>query len=84
MKKIAGIIVIILAVTSSVFAKDLTGRFGAGFNSELKWKFDFTVSKYWLNQTIGLQGLAGFCFATNLTIFDVGTKVYCNFCLKKI
>ena len=65
-----------LLVAGTVYAKDLKGKIGLGFNSQLSENgMDSVSAKYWLNNDLGFQGIAGFTFSDDINEFDLGGKV---------
>jgi len=58
-------------------AKDLKGKLGAGFNSQLSPRdVDALSGIYWINNELGIQGLVGFQFNDVVDEFDAGAKVH--------
>ena len=65
-----------LMVAGTVYAKDLKGKVGLGFNSQLSENgMDSVSAKYWVNNDLGFQGIFGFTFSDNVDELDLGGKV---------
>ena len=75
--KLLGIICICsLLVDGTLYAKDLKGQVGLGFNSQLSENgMDSISAKYWVNNDLGFQGIFGFTFSDNYDEIDAGGKV---------
>ena len=67
---------IILFITATGYAKDLKGRLGIGFNSQLTARSVNSISmKYWLSSNLGFQGTFGFVSSDDYDELDLGGKV---------
>jgi len=75
-KLLAVVCMCTLLVAGTVYAKDLKGQIGLGFNSQLsEWGMDSVSAKYWLNNDLGFQGIFGFTFSDEADEIDFGGKV---------
>ena len=75
-KMLAVICLCTLMVAGTVYAKDLKGKVGLGFNSQLSENgMDSVSAKYWLNNDLGFQGIFGFTFSDDVDELDLGGKV---------
>ncbi len=75
-KTLAVICLCTLMVAGTVYAKDLKGKVGLGFNSQLSENgMDSVSAKYWLNNDLGFQGIFGFTFSDDVDELDLGGKV---------
>jgi len=76
--RIFGICILVFAVMAgSVWAKDLKGNLGIGFNSQFSPNdVDALSAKYWINNELAVQGLLGFNYSDTTDELDVGGKVY--------
>lgn len=67
---------IIFFITGTGYAKDLRGRLGIGFNSQLTERGVNSIStKYWLSSNLGFQGTFGFVSSDDYDELDLGGKV---------
>lgn len=75
-KLLAIVCVCALLVAGTVSAKDLKGKVGLGFNSQLSQTgMDSVSAKYWVNNDLGFQGIFGFTFSDDYDEVDLGGKV---------
>ena len=66
---------VLLLISGTVYAKDLKGKVGLGFNSQLSpTGMDSISGKYWLNNELGFQGIFGFTFSDDVNEYDLGGK----------
>jgi hypothetical protein len=64
-------------LATGVFAKDLKGNLGIGFNSQLSPQgVDSISAKYWINNELCVQGLLGFRYTDDADEMDLGGKVH--------
>lgn len=65
-----------LLTAGTLYAKDLKGQIGLGFNSQLSGGgLDSLSAKYWVSNDLGFQGILGFQFADEVDETNVGGKV---------
>ncbi len=67
----------VLLFASTTFAKDLTGKVGVGFNTQLtNSAFADSISgKFWVDDRLGFQAFLGFAFEEFTDAFNVGGNV---------
>ena len=66
---------VVLLLAGTVYAKDLKGQVGLGFNSQLSPDGMNSLSgKYWLNNELGFQAILGFNFSDEVNEYDLGGK----------
>jgi hypothetical protein len=77
MKRICILLSLLIIFTGGVFAKDLKGDLGVGFNSQLSPQgVDSISAKYWINNELCVQGIFGFSNTDDTDEMDVGGKVH--------
>ena len=70
------LLVVLLLSMSNASAKDLLGRIGIGFNSQLSpYGINSISIKYWPGPTFCLQGMLGFQMTDDVDVFDLGGKM---------
>ena len=75
-KLLTAVCMCILMVAGTVSAKDLKGKVGLGFNSQLSQRgMDSISAKYWLKNDLGFQGIFGFTFSDDYDEVNLGGKV---------
>ncbi len=68
---------LLMLATNHVYAKDLTGNLGVGFNTQLSSRGTDSISvKYWFNNEIGIQTIFGFLSSDDYDEYNLGSKVY--------
>ncbi|MGD9209806.1 MAG: hypothetical protein PVI90_03470 [Desulfobacteraceae bacterium] len=68
---------ILVFITNNGFAKDLTGRLGVGFNTQLSASETDAISvKYWYTDRLGIQGILGLLSSDDYDEYNIGSKVY--------
>lgn len=74
---IIGLACALILVSSAVYAKDLKGDLGVGFNSQFSPQgVDSLSAKYWINNELCLQGIVGFSYSDETDEADLGAKVH--------
>ena len=68
---------VFMLVSTSVYAKDLKGNLGVGFNSQLSPQgVDSLSAQYWINNELSVQGILGFRYSDESDEIDLGGKVH--------
>jgi hypothetical protein len=77
MKRICVLLSLVMLFAGGVFAKDLKGHLGLGFNSQLSPQgVDAFSAKFWLNNELCVQGILGFRYTDDADEMDFGGKVH--------
>jgi hypothetical protein len=77
MKRICLLLSLLILFSGGVFAKDLKGNLGMGFNSQLSPQgVDSLSAKYWINNELCVQGIFGFRYTDDADEMDFGGKVH--------
>lgn len=75
-KRIALFLGVLFFIAGNVCAKDLGGKLGVGFNSQLTARDVSSISaKYWISDDLGAQGILGFYSDDDYNEFDMAGKI---------
>lgn len=76
-KTIVILVSLLALLAAPALAKDLKGKLGVGFNSQLSPQgVDSLSAKYWLNNELCVQGILGFRYTDDADEMDFGGKLH--------